>query len=865
MSPPGRDDAARAALLARLSRRRALARWALWWEDVWPRAWPPLAVLGLFLTAAWGGLFLALAPGWHLGVLLGFLIAFVWTACAAFRGFAHPERGEADRRLERASGLAHRPLAAITDRPTGDDPTALALFRLHQERAAATIRRLRVGAPHPGLPARDRRAFRAAVALAAFAAFVVAGSEAGERLRRAVSPAFAVSIPENPLRIEAWITPPAYTGAAPIFLDPTGGPATAPVGSRLQVSLAGGTGAAPELRLDSAVTPLQALDAGAWGAELTLSEGGRLVLRRNGGDLARWALTVQADTPPRVAWSEPAARALRGLSLRLPWRAEDDWGVAALQAEIRLDARPGAAPVVIELPLPGASPKQARGVAQPDLAAHAWAGLPVTIRLVARDGAGQQGVSDEARLVLPERAFNHPVAQALIAVRKALSLDPEARVPARAELDRIAGAPEAFEHDTTTFLALRSARHRLLRDRRPDAVAEVQELLWETALALEEGRAERTARALAEARQALREAIEEAERDGVTPEERRAMEERINELREAIRRHLEALAERLQQENAEAIPFDPSQRLMDQRELDRRTQRMREAARQGRTEEARRELAELERMLQALEEGRAMRAEPQERRQQRERGQQQMGALHDMVRRQSDMLDRSHQRADAEDRRQSQDRRTLPQNRLPNSPQQQQREQERQADRGQAQQDARQQRALRRALGELMQQFGDLTGEVPEQLGRADQAMREAQEALGEGRDARPSQQRALRELTEGGRQMAQSMRQRLGQGEPGEDEEGEGEGEGEGMAEGSPNGGEGMDQGQQQGEGRDPLGRRTRDAPGSAEQGGDTRVPSEAELLRTRQIQDELRRRGAEKERPPAELDYIERLLRRF
>jgi hypothetical protein len=111
---------------------------------------------------------------------------------------------------------------------------------------------------------------------------------------------------------------------------------------------------------------------------------------------------------------------------------------------------------------------------------------------------------------------------------------------------------------------------------------------------------------------------------------------------------------------------------------------------------------------------------------------------------------------------------------------------------------------------------------------------------------------------------MAQQMQRQFGQGQPGEDE-GEGEGEGEGMAEGSPNGGEGMDQGQQQGDGRDPLGRRTREAPGSAEQGGDTRVPSEAEMLRTRQIQDELRRRGAEKERPPAELDYIERLLRRF
>jgi len=53
--------------------------------------------------------------------------------------------------------------------------------------------------------------------------------------------------------------------------------------------------------------------------------------------------------------------------------------------------------------------------------------------------------------------------------------------------------------------------------------------------------------------------------------------------------------------------------------------------------------------------------------------------------------------------------------------------------------------------------------------------------------------------------------------------------------------------------------------AGGNPDQGSDTRLPDEAEQMRTRRIQDELRRRGAERERGPEELDYIERLLRRF
>jgi uncharacterized protein (TIGR02302 family) len=544
--------------------------------------------------------------------------------------------------------------------------------------------------------------------------------------------------------------------------------------------------------------------------------------------------------------------------------------------------------MVLDLPLPGGAPRTASGTAQPDLSAHPWAGLEVVARLLVKDGTGQEGASEPAVVTLPERNFNHPVARRLIAVRKALSVEPEERTPARRQLEDIARAPEAFEHDSTTYLAIRVARSRLITDRRPEAVAEVQGLLWEIALALEEGRDGRTLRALQQAREALREALDEAERqqaeqtqpsdptqptDPAQAEQRAELERRIQELRDAIRQHLEALAERLQRENAEAMPFDPQSRLMDRQDLERRTERMREAAREGRNEDARRELAELEEMLQALEEGRVQRAESPERQQRRERGQEQMGVVQDMVQRQSGMLDRTHQRAEqaeqdrAERNRQQRLQQQFQQFRWPPPPPvpEQQAAPDPAAEQSR-EQDARRQRALRRALGELMQQFGDLTGEIPEGLGRADQAMRDAQEALnrpgGQGAgEARDAQQRALRALQEGGQQMAQSMQRQFGMGE------GEGEGDPQGMAgENQPGGqGQGQDQAQGQGEGRDPLGRRSRDVTGNADTGSDTRVPEEAELLRTRRLQDELRRRGAERERPPEELDYIDRLLRRF
>jgi hypothetical protein len=110
-------------------------------------------------------------------------------------------------------------------------------------------------------------------------------------------------------------------------------------------------------------------------------------------------------------------------------------------------------------------------------------------------------------------------------------------------------------------------------------------------------------------------------------------------------------------------------------------------------------------------------------------------------------------------------------------------------------------------------------------------------------------------------------MQRQFGQAQEGEGEgEGEGEEDGDMMGEGQGQGqGEGQDQAQQQGQGRDPLGRRSREAAGAQDAGSDTRVPDEAELLRTRRIQEELRKRGAERGRPAEELDYIDRLLRRF
>ena len=64
---------------------------------------------------------------------------------------------------------------------------------------------------------------------------------------------------------------------------------------------------------------------------------------------------------------------------------------------------------------------------------------------------------------------------------------------------------------------------------------------------------------------------------------------------------------------------------------------------------------------------------------------------------------------------------------------------------------------------------------------------------------------------------------------------------------------------------GRDPLGRRFGQGSSGADESADVTVPEERERQRTQAIQEELRRRGAERARPQQELDYIDRLLKQF
>ena len=241
-SEPARDPDTVARL--RLGEAVQRAKFAIAWERAWPHLARFLTVIGLFLPASWAGLWLALpflarAGGLALFVVLALAALFplIW-----FAGRPRTALG----RLDRATGIRHRPATALSDTLVSQDPVALALWRAQRERTLASIKRIRAGLPSPRLCIDDPWALRALVAVAMAVTYIAAGDERSPRVAAAFDWNGVLS-PAS-IRVDAWVTPPAYTGRPPIILSsaskeaaiPAAGPLPVPAGSTLIVRSSGG-------------------------------------------------------------------------------------------------------------------------------------------------------------------------------------------------------------------------------------------------------------------------------------------------------------------------------------------------------------------------------------------------------------------------------------------------------------------------------------------------------------------------------------------------------------------------------------------------------------------------------------------------
>ncbi|MBE7219621.1 MAG: TIGR02302 family protein, partial [Caulobacteraceae bacterium] len=817
-------------------------------------------------------------------------------------------RREALRRIDRASGLAHRPASVLDDRlaTAGRDPSTDALWALHRRRAEAEAAKLRAGAPSPRAVELDRYALRAGVVVALVACAVVAGPQRYARVAAAFD--FGEGAASGPgYRMDAWIDPPPYTGRAPVLLDLAAArrdpdrPRTiaVPAGSVVIVRSSGGSPAEIETTgplLPPAKKPAAkdtaakeaTRPAGDSETRLVLHGDSRLVLRHAGALRGIFDLTAIADKPPTIALREVPKSNFRG-TLTLAYTTGDDYGVSRAEAvfsDPMIDGRPIQGPSLVpapkaELALPGTTGGIGDAETTIDLTDHPWAGAQVKMVLVAHDEGGNEGRSEPVTITLPEKPFSNPVARALVEQRRNLVLEPRKRKDVAAALDALMIAPEQFGTTPSVYLGLRFASSELAAAQTDPQLLEVADFLWAMAQQIENGNLSDAEKALRNAQKALRDAIDhhapDQEVQKLTKELQAAMDKYLKELAEQQKSQDQQQAQNQQQQQngrSKSITQKDLQALLDKAERQ---------ARAGDTEGAKKTLQELQDKLDNLKAAKNRKADPQARAMAEG-----LNQLDQAMRDQQDLRDQTFKQGQQDQQGQQGQKGQqpgdedgqMPAGRDPGQSQgmnagpgqkgeRQGRNGEGQGPNGQSGENGEQgmgnqgspgqgqeglserQKELRDRLAQIQKKLKQ-AGEGQGDLDAAGKAMREAEDALRQGEggnnEAVDSQGRALEAMRKGAKKLADAMSQ---QGDP------------NGQANSDSDGGQGSREGEQSGD-SDPLGR---------PRGGNNTLNSLSRFdplgipaaQRAQRVLEELRRRLGDPSRSQEEIDYLERLLRSY
>ena len=864
--------------LSILSARR-WAAFALLWERLWPLLLPLFCMVSLFLAVSWLGLWGQLPETARLIFVTLFglgTVACLWP----LRRFTIPTLEEIDHRIESRSGLNHRPLTSVTDKLAdvsgSTDSLARALWQEHQSRMAQQLHTLSAGIPSPSVAKKDPLALRAVFPLLLFIGFLAGWGNWLPLVKQAFEPAKHSAALSG--RIDAWVKPAAYTNRPPIFLSRSqtaqpeisqdDAPFIVPEGSELVVRSLGFDQVTLNLvkgETRQEIAPASAEEAAKQakqngknspdGKGLTsqafavkLQENTTAELKSGNTVIGNWTINVLPDADPQIAFEDLPEASNRG-TLEFSYSVKDDYGIASARAMItsRAEKDASAEPLIdapdIQLPLPGLRTTDGSAKVSQDLTAHPWAGAKVTMELLATDEAGQTGKSKPHEFTLPQRIFTKPLALALVDERRRLAMDARMAPKVAQMLDIITTThPDEFIKDLSTFTALRVIVRSVSRNKDKEQLRDALELMWQTALAIEDGDLSLAERRLRDAQERLARALE----NGASEEE---ISELMKELRQAMNDFMRELAQQSQnQNNQQAMPFDENTQVLRQQDLERMMQQIEDLAKSGSRDAARQLLQELQRMMNNLQTARPS----QQQQQQNDQFGQQMDQLGEMMRQQQQLMDRTfdmqRRQQQLQQGQQLQNQRNRSGQNGQQGGQQQGSPEDQQAQSPMTPEEfAEAMRQLQEQQGDLQRQMQELQdalkglGMEPGQLGKAGEAMGEAEDNLqqGEPGPATGNQGRALQAMREGAQQMMQQMQNQAGeQGRRGERGQ----------------------HGQQTRDDRDPLGRQTRS--NGPQLGNDTKVPSEIDAQRAREILKAIRRKLGEAARPRLELDYLDRLL---
>ncbi len=573
-----------------LSSRIARTRAVLAIERVLPRLWPAAGFIGLYFALALAGAF-AFVP-WPLQALI---LAATITASAlalaeGFSDFVWPRSLDAERRLERDSGLVHRPVSERHDVLVGNDPFAQELWALHRTRTLPG--KFRFTLPKADIAARDPQGLRWYLLIALAVSLVLARNDFGARLISAFDSGAGAAA-----TLDAWVDPPPYTGL-PLTSLRIGDTSVirVPQGSVLNLRVHGAP-RRPGLAAGNNAAPRFTGEEGEYTSNVILSSNARVRVQVGGHAIGKWNIQAVVDTAPAIALTAKPS-ATEQLATQFSFKGNDDYGIANVHAVLTpLKTAKGVGghgkPLVTDLPLPESAAKHVEQNSYVDLTSHPYAGLMVEGRLEARDAIGQKGVSAPFQFRLPARVFTDPLARALIEQRQHLATsDAAGRHIVLLTLDALTIDPERFyEGKNDIFLALRSAVNGVKNAKKEPDIVRVEDILWQTALKLERSGLLSAAEELRKLQMMITQALMSG-----APQE--VIDELLKRYNEAMKRYADALAANPPPAGQE--PFSPDAKTLGMNDIQTMMDMIRKLSEAGEREKAARLLAALQSMLENM-------------------------------------------------------------------------------------------------------------------------------------------------------------------------------------------------------------------------------------------------------------------------
>lgn len=521
--------------------------------------------VGLFLTAlilVASGVFFQFSSAFQALLWFGFVAIMIATITRGVLRYRQPTRSEAQDYLDETH--PERPISTLSDRPVVTSADTRRYWDRHRARMLKTLKGLKAPSFEDEWKGHDPLYLRYVMPLLLVVVLLANPANGPDRLRAAASTDLGALFGADQLEISAWITPPDHTGEAPVFLSKDTPEVAIPTGSILTLRVHGPgrptlkREATGEADLDGKRNiRLETMPDGAYQAELPINVS-QTVRVTFWGERARWQLNTDPDTPPDITFEEDPSVG-EDDALAVAWSAEDDYGIESVSLNIRPTPETGMPEgesdrVAIELPM--ALARSIDEVTSLDMTRHKWAGLEVELQLIAQDASGQIGESDTVTMVLPEKLFLEPLAQASQEIRLVVMREPDEftappetapefdrerrglgdrldRAPSGVQrasmmLDAVTYKPAGYFDDLTVYFGLRQAHELLKLAKSEGDVLPVDDLLWSVALRAEYGTVADAARRL----EAARRELERALRDGASEDEIRRLMEAYREAAE---------------------------------------------------------------------------------------------------------------------------------------------------------------------------------------------------------------------------------------------------------------------------------------------------------------------------------------------